>query len=297
MKIKLKLTKEININYYKSSLVEIDIEEYLKGVVSSEIGNASLEACKAQAVSARTFAFIKVSKGQQITDNPSKDQDFRVSRISSSYANALQAVEETKGQILYYQNKLINSCPYSNSNGGRIRSSKEVWGGDRAWLQSKIDPYDNGSGNGHGVGMSQIGAKEMAKQGFNYKQILAFYYPGTTIMFDYGGQKKEPEVIKVAYQAKVTASSGTTVNMRDNPSTSAKVINQIAVGQVVDVTSAAGDWSTITWNGKSGYMMTKYLTKVEGSDNNKVWYVKIECDSEAQAKAIAKILAKAAPVC
>lgn len=121
----------------------------------------------------------------------------------------------------------------------------------------------------------------MAKQGFNYKQILAFYYPGTTIMFDYGGQKKKPEVIKVAYQAKVTASSGTTVNMRDNPSTSAKVINQIAVGQVVDVTSAAGDWSTITWNGKSGYMMTKYLKKVEGSDSNKVWYVKIECDSEA----------------
>ena len=133
----------------------------------------------------------------------------------------------------------------------------------------------------------------MARQGFDYKQILSFYYPGTVIKNNYGKENQEPEVIKVAYQAKVTASSGTTVNMRDNPSSSAKILHQIAVGQIVDVTSAADDWSAITWNGKSGYMMSKYLKKVDGSDNNKVWYVRIECDSEAQAKAIAQILAKA----
>jgi len=63
----------------------------------------------------------------------------------------------------------------------------------------------------------------MAKQGFNYKEILAFYYPGTTVVNDYGTDGK-PEVIKVAYQAKVTASSGNTVNMRQTPSSSAKVI-------------------------------------------------------------------------
>lgn len=142
--------------------------------------------------------------------------------------------------------------------------------------------------------MSQTGATAMAFAGFTYKEILAFYYPGTVIRKDYGNKKQEePEVIKVAYQAKVTALSGNTVNMRQSPSSSAKVVTQIAVGQVVDVTGAAGDWSTITWNGKSGYMMSKYLQKVDGSDNNKVWYVRLECDSEAQAKAIAQILAKA----
>jgi len=66
----------------------------------------------------------------------------------------LQAVEDTKGQVLYYKDKLINCCPYSSSNGGRIRSSQEVWGGERAWLISKTDPYDPGPKNGHGVGMS-----------------------------------------------------------------------------------------------------------------------------------------------
>lgn len=37
----------------------------------------------------------------------------------------------------------------------------------------------DGHGWGHGVGMSQYGAKGMAEQGFTYDEILAFYYPGT----------------------------------------------------------------------------------------------------------------------
>lgn len=39
-------------------------------------------------------------------------------------------------------------------------------------------------GYGHGVGMSQYGAEYMAKQGADYKQILAWYYPGTELVKD-----------------------------------------------------------------------------------------------------------------
>ena len=63
MKIKVQLSRQENIEHYKSNLVEIDLEEYVKGVVGAEIGNAHIEACRAQAVAARTFAFIKASKG------------------------------------------------------------------------------------------------------------------------------------------------------------------------------------------------------------------------------------------
>jgi stage II sporulation protein D len=38
-----------------------------------------------------------------------------------------------------------------------------------------------GKGYGHGVGLSQWGALEMARQGRNYREILAHYYPGTTL--------------------------------------------------------------------------------------------------------------------
>jgi stage II sporulation protein D len=39
----------------------------------------------------------------------------------------------------------------------------------------------NGRGAGHGVGLCQAGAEEMAREGKNYRQILDFYYPGTRL--------------------------------------------------------------------------------------------------------------------
>ena len=39
-----------------------------------------------------------------------------------------------------------------------------------------------GKGWGHGVGLCQIGAAVMASQGFDYRQILAFYYPGSRLV-------------------------------------------------------------------------------------------------------------------
>ena len=39
----------------------------------------------------------------------------------------------------------------------------------------------NGSGWGHGLGMSQYGAKVMAEQGFDYVDILKFYYKGVEL--------------------------------------------------------------------------------------------------------------------
>ena len=38
-----------------------------------------------------------------------------------------------------------------------------------------------GRGWGHGVGMSQYGAKQMANEGFTYEEILEHYYTGVTI--------------------------------------------------------------------------------------------------------------------
>lgn len=38
-----------------------------------------------------------------------------------------------------------------------------------------------GTGNGHGVGLCQWGAKQRALDGFEYGEILAYYYPGTTL--------------------------------------------------------------------------------------------------------------------
>lgn len=57
-------------------------------------------------------------------------------------------------------------------------SAKERWGNEVAYLISRPDPYDAPPKRGHGVGLSQIGAKARAAAGQGYEDILAFYYPG-----------------------------------------------------------------------------------------------------------------------
>ena len=50
MKIKVKITTSGNMKYYgckKGTIIEIELEDYIKCVVASEIGNCAVEACKA----------------------------------------------------------------------------------------------------------------------------------------------------------------------------------------------------------------------------------------------------------
>ena len=105
MIIKVKLSREENISHYGASEIEIDIEDYLKGVVPSEIGNAHVEACAAQAVAARNYTILKVKSRGYITDQSSSDQAFRASRLTG-YPNAYEGVEKTRGQVLYYKSSI-----------------------------------------------------------------------------------------------------------------------------------------------------------------------------------------------
>lgn len=53
---------------------------------------------------------------------------------------------------------------------------------EKVTINSQSDKlYFDVYGNGHGVGMSQLGALEMARQGKTYKEIMSFYYPGTVV--------------------------------------------------------------------------------------------------------------------
>lgn len=184
--IGVKITREENASFYGVSvgdIVQVPFETYVAGVVASEIGNSAVEACKAQAVAARTFAISKgVLNGKPISDSSSAAQAFRASRIPSGlYPNAEQGAQETAGEIVTYQDSPINAV-YSACNGGRTVSSQERWGGVRPYLIAFDDCWDNSTKRiGHGVGMSQRGAKYAASIGKDYKEILLHYYPGTEI--------------------------------------------------------------------------------------------------------------------
>ena len=208
MKIKVKITTSNNMKYFncaKDTVKEIEFEEYIKCVVASEIGNASLEACKAQAVACRTFAVQRgVLEGKVISDDASKAQAFRADR--TNYKNCNAAVEATKGQVLMYGGKYIGAY-YCHSNGGRTYSCEEVWGSKRNYLIARKDKWTLATGtkkNGHGIGLSQVGAKYAGEHGANYREILSFYYPYTTLKTL--EMKSEPEedytqIVKAAEKA------------------------------------------------------------------------------------------------
>lgn len=193
MKIKIKIGREENAEYFQKQIgdvVEVDFEEYVCAVVASEIGNAHIEACKAQAIAARTYVMQKVLNGKEVSDLSSVAQAYRAKRYDAKiYPNALRGADETEGIIIVYQGQPINAV-YSSSNGGRTVSSKERWGGsDRPYLIAQDDPWDQAAGkkkNGHGVGMSQWGAIYAAQNGKTAEEILSFYYPNTNLYANYG---------------------------------------------------------------------------------------------------------------
>lgn len=209
MKIKVKITTSGNMKYYgceKDAIKEIEFEDYVKCVVASEIGNASIEACKAQAVAARTFAAARgVLEGKVISDDASKAQAFRAER--NNYKNCNAAVEATKGEVLMYGGKYIGAY-FSHSNGGRTYSCEEVWGSKRPYLIARKDEWTLASGvrkNGHGIGLSQAGCKYAGANGVGYREILSFYYPYTTLKKIEMKQDSDTRDILIKAEAAVSA--------------------------------------------------------------------------------------------
>lgn len=187
MKIHVRITRDENADYFNvdtGEIIAVDFEQYVAAVVASEIGNSSLEACKAQAVASRTFAARYLDSS--ISDSSSSAQAYRAARYDiKKYPNAIIGAQATAGQVLYYKNKLITAV-FSASNGGRTVSSKERWGSNFPYLIAQDDPWDSGKKVGHGVGMSQRGIKYAAAHNISYKEMLRFYYPETELHGDYG---------------------------------------------------------------------------------------------------------------
>ena len=63
-----------------------------------------------------------------------------------------------------------------SSSGGKTVSAKQSFGNDIPYLQSVVAYDDDMPKNGHGVGMTQHGAKNLAKMGNNAYQILTHFY-------------------------------------------------------------------------------------------------------------------------
>lgn len=166
-----------NKNQKLTVINNVGMEDYLKGVVPSEMPSSwELEALKAQAIAARSYAIANLGKrasfGFDLKDTP-EDQAYGGATAETSKTNT--AVEETSGLVLTYNYKVVSAF-YSASAGGQTVTSKQAWGNDLPYLRSVPSFDDNVKKNGHGIGMSQHGANNLAKQGYNAYQILQYFY-------------------------------------------------------------------------------------------------------------------------
>ncbi len=120
----------------------VNIEDYTKGSVPYEIGNDKpLEAIKAQAVCARTYAAMQTRHRSQGFDVCTTDDCQVYQGVAASNATTDRAVDETAGIYMYYDGKLAEAYYYS-CNGGASEDAKNVWGSEVPYCLGKEDPYE-----------------------------------------------------------------------------------------------------------------------------------------------------------
>lgn len=144
-------------NHRKGIVENMDIENYLCGVLSGEMSaDFNIEALKAQAIAARTFTIYNKKEGKKhknavvctdfkhCQEYKSKEELLKSNGekwMKESYSKIEQAVKETKGQIIVYKDEPILPLYFSTSSGN-TENSEEVFSANYPYLRSVESPYD-----------------------------------------------------------------------------------------------------------------------------------------------------------
>jgi len=140
------------INNQIHSINIVDLETYLKGVVPFEIGRldkSKFEATKAQAIASRTYALkkIQVNKNAKIFrpyDILAGISDQVYNGNTNRHKLSDSAIERTSGQVIAFENKLIDAF-YHSTCGGKTEFGKNAFtNGDRPYLRGVSDNFGNG---------------------------------------------------------------------------------------------------------------------------------------------------------
>lgn len=123
----------------------VGLEDYVKGVIPYEMNpDWPLAALEAQAVCARTYACRTTSHANFDVCASTCCQVYYGTGSGGVSPSAVsdRAVENTAGELLYYQGALVQNPVYHSSNGGATEDGVNVWGGRTGYLLGKQDPYE-----------------------------------------------------------------------------------------------------------------------------------------------------------
>ena len=140
---------------------EVKLDDYIGGVISEEMSPEwPMEALKAQAVAARTFAVYSLGIHEEDGYDVCATTHCQVyGGIESESPTGLRAVSATRGEILTYQGKPIYAA-FHSSSGGMTAGSEEAGGNALPYLQPVRDPQDAANSNSHW--QVSLSAKELS---------------------------------------------------------------------------------------------------------------------------------------
>lgn len=134
----------VTVHRNNGNVIKLELEEYLIGVVASEMpASFNIEALKAQAVVARTYALKRINENKILTDTTStqvyKDnaelKNLWKNDFNKYYEKVKNAVMSTEGIVLMFNNTYIDAVYHSTSNG-MTEDAFYVWGYSVPYLKS-----------------------------------------------------------------------------------------------------------------------------------------------------------------
>lgn len=149
------------------------LDEYVAGVVSAENSykdGDNIEASKAQAIAARTYAINRTNNCEKSIGNSQNAQVFtKAGEIGTNASN------QTAGQVMLYNGNIFSSeydcfCKSSGTATYQKIPSQET---HVLKLNSK---YTSKIAGGHCRGMSQLYSRQLQDEGKKYDEILRFFY-------------------------------------------------------------------------------------------------------------------------
>ena len=145
------------LRHDNNQVVRLGLEEYVAGVVAAEMpASFPLEALKAQAVAARTYAVKRlqipdprikeISREADLSSDPAINQAWisaeemkrrwGVFNYGTNKNKIIRAVMETKGKVLVYAGQLIDPVYHASCGGCGTENSEDVWAGKAPYLRA-----------------------------------------------------------------------------------------------------------------------------------------------------------------
>ena len=202
----------------------VDLESYVKGVIPSEVPSSyGMEALKAQAVCARSYAYIQMmhNKYEAYGAHVDDSVNFQVYNKQNQTPETVAAVDETKGQVLSYKGDIIETYYYSTSYGHT--GDYEAWNLDKdaygylqgVWVRSEENPIDLSDEKSFLDYISNVDSAcyESDLKYFRWNTVLDFQGKDETLLHTITDRKEhQPEAISYYKDASKTETTDSCSN-------------------------------------------------------------------------------------